>query len=386
MVLKLGGSLDMGSLTKRGGIAWTPEAKQISDRGCVSAKVHRQRGAALLRVRQARCSMIGRLWMTGLKPGRGGAYEAFAREISLPMFRSQEGFLGCVMSRNEETGLVITLWKDEQAVKALDASSSYNEAVAKILAMDVLSAEQATRVGKVHLLDIEHIPFSDRYRPAAPDIPDRDGLKIEQRVAESYDAVARDYAANISGVERKPLNLAFLDQFVRLLEGRGPVLDIGCGPGDVTWHLHDRGVDVSGIDLSPAMIAEARLAHPGITFSVGDLANLNATAGSLAGIVAFYSLFHLPPQEVQSVLNDFRRNLQLGGLLLIALHSGEDIIELNEWFGKPVSLRGYFFRPAQLTDMLQRAGFVVESRLSRPPYPDIEFPSERIYLLARSPR
>src|SRR5262245_24176061 len=160
--------------------------------------------------------MIGRLWMTGLKPGRGGAYEAFAREISLPMFRSQKGFLGCVMSRNEETGLVITLWEDEHAVKALDASPSYKEAVAKIVAADVLSAGWATRVGKVHLLDLDHIPLADR-----ADISDRDGLKIEQRVAESYDAVARDYAAYIVGVERKPLDLAFLDQFVRLLEGRG---------------------------------------------------------------------------------------------------------------------------------------------------------------------
>jgi SAM-dependent methyltransferase/heme-degrading monooxygenase HmoA len=327
--------------------------------------------------------MIGRLWMTGLKVGRGSAYEAFAREVSLPMFRAQKGFLGCVMSRDEETAFVITIWEDENAVKALDSSPYYSETVAKILAADVLTAEQATRVGKVHLLDLAHVPPADGHGPAGPDNPDRDGLKIEQRVAESYDAVARDYVANIVGVERKPLDLAFLDQFVRLLDGRGPVLDIGCGPGDVTRHLHDRGVDVRGIDLSPAMIAEARLAHPGVTFSVGDLANLAATAGSLAGIVAFYSLFHLPPQEVQRVLHDLRQYLQRDGLLLVALHAGEDVIELKEWFGKPVSLRGYFFQPAQLTDMLQRAGFVVESRLSRPPYADIEFPSERIYLLAR---
>ena len=68
--------------------------------------------------------------------------------------------------------------------------------------------------GAGHLLKLDQIPLCDRYRPACPDIPDRDGLKIEQRVAESYDAVARDYAANIVGVERKPLDLAFLDQFV----------------------------------------------------------------------------------------------------------------------------------------------------------------------------
>jgi SAM-dependent methyltransferase/heme-degrading monooxygenase HmoA len=329
--------------------------------------------------------MIGRLWKTGLKAGRGSAYEAFAREISLPMFRAQEGFLGCVMSRDEETGLVMTFWKDENAVKTLNGSPSYNETVAKILAADVLTTKQTITVGMVHLLDLGHIPFSDGYGRAGSDgNPERDGLKIEQRIAESYDAVARDYAANVVGVERKPLDLAFLDQFVRMLDGRGPVWDIGCGPGDVTRHLHDRGVDVCGVDLSPAMIAEARHAHPGIAFSVGDLANLDAAASSLAGIVAFYSLIHLPPHEIQSVLHDFGRYLQRDGLLLIALHAGEGVNEVQEWFGKPVSLHGYFFQPAQLMNMLQQAGFVVVSSLSRPPYPEIEFSSQRVYLLARS--
>jgi heme-degrading monooxygenase HmoA len=58
--------------------------------------------------------MIGRLWKTGLKTGRDKAYEAFAREISLPMFKQQEGFLGCVMSHNKAVGFVLTFWRDER--------------------------------------------------------------------------------------------------------------------------------------------------------------------------------------------------------------------------------------------------------------------------------
>jgi heme-degrading monooxygenase HmoA len=101
--------------------------------------------------------MIGRLWKTGLKAGRRDAYEAFAREISLPMFRSQKGFLGCLMSRNDETALVMTFWEDMDAVKALETSPSYKETVSKILAGDVLTAEQTVTIGRVHLLDLANL-------------------------------------------------------------------------------------------------------------------------------------------------------------------------------------------------------------------------------------
>ncbi|WP_137389496.1 antibiotic biosynthesis monooxygenase family protein [Rhodoligotrophos defluvii] len=101
--------------------------------------------------------MIGRLWKTGLKPGRGDAYETFAREISLPMFCKQKGFLGCVMSRDDETGLVMTFWEDLDAVKALDTSPTYQETVSRILAADLLTAEQTTTIGEVHLLDLAKV-------------------------------------------------------------------------------------------------------------------------------------------------------------------------------------------------------------------------------------
>ena len=64
--------------------------------------------------------MIGRLWTTGLKPDRVESYDRFARDISLPMFRQQEGFMGCVMLRSANEGLVLTFWRDQAAIDALD--------------------------------------------------------------------------------------------------------------------------------------------------------------------------------------------------------------------------------------------------------------------------
>jgi heme-degrading monooxygenase HmoA len=102
--------------------------------------------------------VIARLWKTGIAPGRGDAYEAFAHGVSLPMFHAQPGFLGVVMGRDADSNTnrawVLTLWQDQAAVDALAASPTYQATVAAILAANLLAGEQTTEVSAVHLLDI----------------------------------------------------------------------------------------------------------------------------------------------------------------------------------------------------------------------------------------
>lgn len=98
--------------------------------------------------------MIARLWKTGLKTGKVDAYDAFARDNSLPMFHKQEGFLGCVMFRSETEATVLTLWRDMAAVASLDTSPTYKETVAGILEADLLTEPQSVAVGVVHLSDL----------------------------------------------------------------------------------------------------------------------------------------------------------------------------------------------------------------------------------------
>jgi SAM-dependent methyltransferase len=64
-------------------------------------------------------------------------------------------------------------------------------------------------------------------------------------VRESYDTVADDYAALVkSPSELDPLSRSMLAAFAELVRasGRGPVADLGCGPGKVTAHLAGLGV------------------------------------------------------------------------------------------------------------------------------------------------
>jgi SAM-dependent methyltransferase len=206
------------------------------------------------------------------------------------------------------------------------------------------------------------------------------------RVRASYDRLAGEYAAHVAGeLEHKPFDRALLDRFAARVRDAGPVADVGCGPGHVAAYLHVRGVDVRGVDLSPEMVGQARARFPGIPFHVGDMTALGAADASSAGAVAFYSLIHLPRDRVAAAVGELRRVLRPGGLLLAAFHVGEEIRHLDDLWGVPISLDFVFFTTEEMLGHLRAAGFEVESREERDPYPDVEAQTRRCYVLARVP-
>lgn len=205
-------------------------------------------------------------------------------------------------------------------------------------------------------------------------------------VKTSYDVVAEEYARRIfDELRHKPLDRQLLDRFAENVRGIGPVCDLGCGPGQVAHHLHQRGVPVTGIDVSPAMVEHARTLNPGITFKHGDMRSLDVEAGAWAGIVAFYSIIHVPRADVLAVLNELKRVLRPGGVLLLAFHVGDEVVHLDEWWGHQVSVDFVFFRPEEMAGFLRAAGFEVREIVEREPYPDVEHPSRRAYILAEKP-
>jgi SAM-dependent methyltransferase len=207
-----------------------------------------------------------------------------------------------------------------------------------------------------------------------------------QALRTSYDLVAEEYTARIYGeLADKPLDRALLDRFADSVRDHGPVCELGCGPGHVARYLHDRGVNISGMDLSPNMVAEARKQNPDIPFRVGDMRALEDADSFYAGVVAFYSLIHIPREEMLETLREIRRVLRAGGKLLIAFHIGEETVHLEEWWGQAVSADFHFFQSEEMRSWLEDAGFHVEEVTERPPYPGVEHPSHRAYILAYNP-
>src|SRR5262245_51362837 len=77
---------------------------------------------------------LARIWTTTIDPERALDYERFAREVSLPMFKEQTGFVGVLMLREHEKCQVITIWQSPEAVEALGSSPTYRETVEQIVA------------------------------------------------------------------------------------------------------------------------------------------------------------------------------------------------------------------------------------------------------------
>ena len=225
-----------------------------------------------------------------------------------------------------------------------------------------------------------------RRQPVTRTPRDGDNLRTVDRTRSGYDAVARAYADRFGDeLDSKPFDRYVLDDFAQRVEGLGVVVDLGCGPGQVAAYLAAQGVPVIGVDVSPGMVATAQQCHPHLDFQVGDMRNLAFDNEAVAGIAALYSIIHIPRAGIPAVLTELRRLLRPGGLLLLAFHAGDRVEHVDEFFGEAVSLDFVFFSRAEMEDHLVGAGFELVWSRERGPYPDVEAPTDRAYVLSRRP-
>ncbi|MBM0277687.1 class I SAM-dependent DNA methyltransferase [Micromonospora tarensis] len=180
-----------------------------------------------------------------------------------------------------------------------------------------------------------------------------------EKVQQAYTSVAELYISLFGTTQQvDPDDLAFIQ---RHLAGRpGPVLDLGCGPGHLTDYLRSLGVDASGLDLVPEFIAHARATHPGVEYQLGSMERLDAADHSVGGILAWYSLIHLPPQDLGAVLDEFRRVLAPAGRLVLGVFDADAVGAFDH---KVVT--AYRWSLDEFAERLARAGFREVERLRR---------------------
>lgn len=177
---------------------------------------------------------------------------------------------------------------------------------------------------------------------------------------DAYSAVADLYIDLFGAVAKTdPGDLAFITRHLSI--PGGVVLDLGCGPGHLTGHLRSLGVAATGIDLVPEFIAYARATHPDGDYRLGSMASLDAEDGSVAGILAWFSLIHLPPDEIAGVLAEFRRVLAPGGTLVAGFFEAP---ELGPFDHKVTT--AYRWPADEFAARLARSGFTEFDRDHRP--------------------
>ncbi|MEQ4547177.1 DUF480 domain-containing protein [Nocardioides kribbensis] len=218
----------------------------------------------------------------------------------------------------------------------------------------------------------------------------------DERVRVSYDALAEAYADRFAEEYAEgahgPLGLEtwLLGRVVALADGR-PVVEVGSGPGHTTALLRSLGADASGVDLSPAMVAEARRRFPDGAYEVGDLRRLMrpTTAPGWGAVLAWYSLIHLAPSELDDAVAALVRPLAPGGHLVLALQAasaaGPAVRRTDSWLEREVDLALVLHEPARVLAAVAAAGLVDVEWYHRGPLLHHGETTERLYVLARRP-
>jgi len=224
-------------------------------------------------------------------------------------------------------------------------------------------------------------PTVDREAPIADSPQARDG-----RVRSSYDAVAASYAEHLSDeLDDLPFERWLLDRVVAAA-GELPVVDAGCGPGHVTAYLCAGGVDARGLDASPAMVAEARQRHPGVRYDVGDLRRLMRpeSAAGWGAVLGWYSLIHLALSELPDAVTALARPIAPGGMLVLAMHAGDEVQRLNSWFDVDIpGLEFVLHDPAAVVATVGQAGLTDVEWYLRGPHTWRDETTQRLYVVAR---
>ncbi|HHX63788.1 MAG TPA: class I SAM-dependent methyltransferase [Chloroflexi bacterium] len=178
---------------------------------------------------------------------------------------------------------------------------------------------------------------------------------IAERLTAAYDAVAEGYACVNQTMPDDLIEAA--SEFKTLIDGRGPVLDVGCGAGrDMAW-LEREGFIVVGADLSYGMLTQARRYVRGPLTRM-DMRRLAFADASFAGVWCCASLLHLPRDEAPGALAEMRRVLAFGGPLYLALQEGDgEGWESVTRYGPAVERYFVRYRMTEVEALLTGAGF-----------------------------
>jgi ubiquinone/menaquinone biosynthesis C-methylase UbiE len=174
-----------------------------------------------------------------------------------------------------------------------------------------------------------------------------------QMVQKGYNKIAEAY---YSHRDLKKFN-SELDKFMKLLPKNAHVLDVGCGAGIPTAKfLVEKGIKVTGIDISEKMLKLAKENVPTATFLKMDANHLEFPEDLFDGIISVYTLFHIPRKNHSEIFKQFYKVLKSGGMLMI--NSGVSGSEgTSSFFGVPMFWSNY--SPEKTLELVRETGFSI---------------------------
>jgi SAM-dependent methyltransferase len=218
------------------------------------------------------------------------------------------------------------------------------------------------------------------------------------RFRRSYDRIAASYRERFEGeLEAKAVDRSFLDAVSDVSPRNSWVVDLGSGPGQIGAYLASHGLRIITLDISFEMLRQCQDLLAGSCQIQADMRSVPLRSGSIGGIVAYYSVIHIPPAEVAGAIAEMRRVLTPGGHVAITTHVAppadragrvEELptggLHVEEMLDASVDLDFFFYGVGRVTSALEEGGFRIIRSFERDPYaPEVEIQTRRAYVLAR---
>lgn len=170
------------------------------------------------------------------------------------------------------------------------------------------------------------------------------------------------------------------DAFCRLVtRQRAKLLELGCGPGNLTQALLNRRPDfqIMGLDGAPQMVQLAQNLVQGARFELADVRDLSAHSGPFDGIISGFCIPYLSPAELVPHLGDCAQRLQPNGILYLSFVEGDPL--KSGWVRGSTghSMEFFYHQKSFLRDLLVANGLVLELEMdfSYPRGEDVEINS-----------
>ncbi len=184
----------------------------------------------------------------------------------------------------------------------------------------------------------------------------------------AYDAMARAYHERYPDLRaEQPLDRAMIAAFAEYVRDAGDpeVLDAGCGTGRLITPLRDLGLVVTGVDLSPGMLAMARSVHPDVVFAAADLRRMPFPNRRFGGVVAWYSLINCGPTALAEALAEIERVLRPGGHVITGFQAGVGSRIQSNAYTDGYELERYLRTSDEMAAAFEGAGLTVLAQASR---------------------
>lgn len=141
----------------------------------------------------------------------------------------------------------------------------------------------------------------------------------------------------------------------------GPILDVGSGTGRWTGHLAQLGYAVEGLEPAGRLVKQARTNHPSVTFHHTGIENFGHSTTRWAGILAWYSVIHMGPEQLTEALAVMHKLLDDDGTLLLSFFTGPR----RETFDHPIAT-AYRWPIPDMVRALTSTGFTVTTQHTAP--------------------